>query len=287
MAFRTQPRSSDSNPASQTASRGALIALALTLVAITAAACVRRSERAAAPREFRVMTWNIHHGEGLDGRVDLERIAALIRSEKPDIVGLQEVDKGVTRTQGRDLPAEIAALTGMTPVFSKNINFQGGEYGNATLSRWPVVVATNHHYAMLREGEQRGLLQTTIDLGGRPLGFWNTHIDHRRDDSERVSNVQEIRRHLATSLMPVVLVGDFNDFPDSRVHRGLLEIFRDSWLEAGEGDGATFPAEPAGRRIDYIWIQRDAPLRARSIRVVKTDASDHWAVVADLVWDVK
>jgi endonuclease/exonuclease/phosphatase family metal-dependent hydrolase len=245
MAFRTQPRSSDSNPASQTASRGALIALALTLVAITAAACVRRSERAAAPREFRVMTWNIHHGEGLDGRVD------------------------------------------MTPVFSKNINFQGGEYGNATLSRWPVVVATNHHYAMLREGEQRGLLQTTIDLGGRPLGFWNTHIDHRRDDSERVSNVQEIRRHLATSLMPVVLVGDFNDFPDSRVHRGLLEIFRDSWLEAGEGDGATFPAEPAGRRIDYIWIQRDAPLRARSIRVVKTDASDHWAVVADLVWDVK
>ena len=59
------------------------------------------------------MTYNIHHGEGLDGRVDTARIAALIKQERADIVALQEVDKGVRRTALRDLTAELASLTGM------------------------------------------------------------------------------------------------------------------------------------------------------------------------------
>ncbi|MGZ5544081.1 MAG: endonuclease/exonuclease/phosphatase family protein, partial [Limisphaerales bacterium] len=108
---------------------------------------------------FRVMTYNIHHGEGLDHKVDLPRIAALIKREKADIVALQEVDKGVTRTDRRDLTAELAKLTGMTGVFSNNHYFQGGEYGNAILSRFPVLTLTNLHYQMLRKDEQRGVLQ--------------------------------------------------------------------------------------------------------------------------------
>src|SRR5688572_31668602 len=89
-------------------------------------------------RTFRVMTYNIHHGEGMDGKVDLERIAALIQNEQADIVALQEVDKGVERTARRDLGAELARLTGMQCVFSNNYHFQGGEYGNAVLTRFPI-----------------------------------------------------------------------------------------------------------------------------------------------------
>src|SRR5687768_9961267 len=69
---------------------------------------------------FRVMTYNIHHGEGVDGKLDLERIATLIQQERADLVALQEVDRGVTRTAKRDLAKELAELTDMHHVFGKN-----------------------------------------------------------------------------------------------------------------------------------------------------------------------
>lgn len=152
---------------------------------------------------FRVMTFNIHHGEGLDGQVDLPRIAEVIRRERADLVALQEVDKGVLRTARRDLSGELAALTGLTSVFSNNFHYQGGEYGNAVLSRFPVLSATNSQYQMLRTNEQRGILQLTLEIHGRQLIFMNTHIDYRQDDAERLQNVREIQalaeQHTRTS----------------------------------------------------------------------------------------
>src|SRR5947209_7660359 len=145
------------------------------------------------PKTFRVMTYNIHHGEGLDGKVDLLRISDVIKREQADIVALQEVDKGVARTARRDLPAELAALTGMTCVFSNNFHYQGGEYGNAVLTRFPIVRWTDAHYKMIRTGEQRGLLQLTLRVHGRELVFMNTHIDYRADDTERLMNITEIQ----------------------------------------------------------------------------------------------
>ena len=87
--------------------------LIATLVLLCFAGCASTSKQAS-PAVFRVMTYNIHHGEGLDGKVDLQRIAELIKREQADIVALQEVDKGVQRTARRDLPAELAALTGLS-----------------------------------------------------------------------------------------------------------------------------------------------------------------------------
>ena len=78
---------------------------------------------------FRVLTYNIHHGEGIEKKIDLQRIADLINREKADIVGLQEVDRGVERTARRDLPAELAQLTGMTVYFDRNIIHQGATMG--------------------------------------------------------------------------------------------------------------------------------------------------------------
>ena len=85
--------------------------LALLLVAALFGTGCQSAPNPPESKTFRVMTYNIHHGEGLDGKVDLLRIAQLIQAEGADIVALQEVDKGVERTQRRDLPAELAALT--------------------------------------------------------------------------------------------------------------------------------------------------------------------------------
>jgi endonuclease/exonuclease/phosphatase family metal-dependent hydrolase len=232
---------------------------------------------------FRVMTWNIHHGEGLDQQVDLKRIATLIREERADIIALQEVDKGVERTKKRDLPAELAALIGMSVVFSNNYSFQGGEYGNATLSRFPIVSAGNLHYQKVNEKEQRGLLRVVLDVKGRKLVFLNTHLDHRPADDARWSNAAEIEaatREL--EVMPVILCGDFNCPPESRVHERLSKMFADGWTLSEKAPGFTIPAEKPNRRIDYIWLRQNCGLTAKKAWVPESLASDHRPVIVEM-----
>ena len=238
---------------------------------------------AAEPATLRVMSYNIHHGEGLDQRLDLERIAKVITDARADIVGLQEVDRGCERTQKRDLPAELAQLTGMNVVFEKNIPYQGGEYGNAVLSRFPIKSSKNTHYKMLRPGEQRGVLQLVLEVHGRELLFMNTHIDYRPDDSERVMNAGELKGIVAAAgeKTPVILVGDFNTVPASRTHELVKAFLTDSWEVVGKGDGFTFPVRTPTKRIDYIWISKGTvePLK---MEVIRTEASDHLPIVAEL-----
>jgi endonuclease/exonuclease/phosphatase family metal-dependent hydrolase len=213
-------------------------------------------------RTIRVMTYNIHHGEGTDGKLDLERIADLIRRQKADVVALQEVDRGVERTGRRDLIAELATLTKMRYVFRKNIPYQGGEYGNAILSRFPVLEEANHHYKMLRPGEQRGLLRALLNVSGRKLLLLNTHIDYRPEDFERLSNVEEIAGILpGYGNVPVILCGDFNDVPNSRTHAKVKEIFVDSWEAVGTGEGPTYSSTRPEKRIDYVFVKKGANLK--------------------------
>ena len=233
-------------------------------------------------KTFRVMTYNIHHGAGLDGKVDLQRIADLIKREQADIVALQEVDKGVERTARRDCPAELAALTGMSCVFSNNLHFQGGEYGNAVLTRFPIKRWTNRHYKMLGPGEQRGLLQVVLEVQGRELVFLDTHLDARGDAAERLLSATELAEAVQPYRgRPMILCGDFNDTPGSRTHQKIAQTFADTWLVAGKGDGFTIPAEKPRKRIDFIWLSKEPPITALRVWVPESEASDHLPVVAE------
>jgi endonuclease/exonuclease/phosphatase family metal-dependent hydrolase len=230
-----------------------------------------------------VMTYNIRHGRGMDDRVDLERIARLIHEHRPDLVALQEVDQGVARTQGRDLPGELSRLTGMTVVFGKNIDHQGGDYGNAILSRHPVLASTNLHYRMLREGEQRGLLQTTIDLRGEQITFHSTHLDFRPDPAERLSNVVEIKA--ATDARPgqlTIVAGDFNDHPGGAVHDALKATFVDAWEQAGRGAGFTHSSTQPKSRIDYVFVRPVNGWKVTRAEVLPSLASDHLPLLVEL-----
>src|SRR5213078_999523 len=97
-----------------------------------------------APKQtLRVMTYNIHVGIGMDKKLDLARVAGVIKAQHPDLVGLQEVDRGVMRTQRLDEIVELAKLTRMDYAFAFNLNYQGGQYGVAILSRF-TIMATDH-----------------------------------------------------------------------------------------------------------------------------------------------
>jgi endonuclease/exonuclease/phosphatase family metal-dependent hydrolase len=246
-----------------------------TLLLSVAATCINLH----AADTFRVMTYNIHHGEGLDHKIDLPRIAELIKREKADIVALQEVDKGVKRTNGRDITAELSALTGMTGIFSNNFHFQGGEYGNAILTRFPVLTRTNLHYQMLYTNEQRGVLQLTLDVRGIQIYFTDTHIDFRPGDAERLKNVGELKQIVAAHHnLPTIICGDFNSPPNSTTHKAMSEILSDAWPLIGKGPGNSFPADGPDRRIDYAWISSGTIVPVRAW-VPKTEASDHLPVM--------
>lgn len=269
-----------------TQSRAALRTTLPSLAVFFLAACLwtgcQPAPKQSESHTFRVMAYNIHHAEGLDGKIDLLRIAELIKREGADLVALQEVDKGVERTARRDLPAELAELTGMTCVFSNNYNFQGGEYGNAVLTRFPVKRWTNTHFKKVNETEQRGIVQLILDVRGREIVFMATHIDHRPDDAARWSNVGEIEALINQYRgRPTIICGDFNDTPESRVCRRINELLDDTWTLAGNGDGFTIPAEKPRKRIDYIWISKDKSLVALKVWVPQSDASDHLPVMAE------
>ncbi len=234
------------------------------------------------PVTLRVMTYNMHHGEGLDGKVDLQRIADLIRREQADIVALQEVDKGTQRTDQRNFPTELATLTGLTCIFSNNYSFQGGEYGNALLTRFPVQTWTNTHLTRVTPGEQRGLLQAVVRVQGRELVVMDTHLDNVSDAERLLSAGQIIGIVESYRERPLVLCGDFNAQAGSSTYQKLRSRLADAWKLAGEGEGNTIPAKAPRQRSDYIWVGQTNLLRAVRAWVPKSEASDHLPVVAEL-----
>ena len=138
------------------------LVLACTLLAAMVAAAEGQPGRSPQPpstapssRTVTVLTFNIHHAEGTDGKVDVARIAKLIQDTHADVVGLQEVDRGVERTARRDLLKEIADLAGMRFAFGKNLDHQGGDYGNALLTTRPIVSVGNKPLPNTDGGEER------------------------------------------------------------------------------------------------------------------------------------
>jgi len=242
-----------------------------------------------APSTVRVLSYNIHHGEGMDGRIDLERLADVIRDTDADLVALQEVDRGVRRTNGVDQPARLAELTNMEAVFEKNIDYQGGEYGNAVLSRLPVVFHENHDLPQSLPDEQRGLLEVHVRLEGRSaarengghLIFFATHFDYHPDDGERMASVAMLRDLVEQrEQVPIIVAGDLNALPDSRVIAAATDFMIDVFAGAGQ-EGVTFPADEPVRRIDYILHNAHPGLRCVVRRVnPEPVASDHRPVLA-------
>ena len=251
--------------------------LALSCVLFPFAAAAVPSDEAT----VRVITFNIHHGVGLDEKLDLARIGALIQEQQADIVALQEVDRGVERTAKRDLPAELAALTGMHVYFDPNIRYQGGDYGNAVLTKFPIKQAKNSPLTMIGKGEQRGVIQLVLDVRGTDVLFMDTHLDSRKDEAERVGSVDELAQIIAAAgKMPVILCGDFNTAPKSQAHEKLKKVIDDTWELIGQGDGFSIPVGRPTKRIDYLWIS-PATIEPLQIKVLRSDASDHLPVFGE------
>lgn len=228
----------------------------------------------------RVLSYNIHHAEGVDGKLDVPRIAAIIESVKPDIVALQEVDSRVKRSANVDQAAELGRLTGMKHAFGGNIDLQGGKYGNAVLTKGDLSLVTNHRLPNIDNGEQRGVLEITVKLDGRPVRVLATHFDHRRDARERLESVKMVNQ-LADSQpsTPALLIGDLNASFDSEVLQRATAV----WQPTNKQSMPTIPVALPERQIDFVLtFPRDAWEVVEARVLDEAVASDHRAIFVEL-----
>lgn len=231
-----------------------------------------------------VLTYNIHHAEGLDQRLDLERIAGVIRASGADLVALQEVDKGAKRSGGVDQAAELARLTGMHAVYGPAMPFQGGQYGDAVLSRWPI---TSSRVVDLpwKEGGQReprvAVSATTNVPGAGAVEFISTHWDHTRAPSDREAQAHAVNEAWREAGKRTILAGDFNCEPGSPP----MEILSREWtLLSGTGPAApTCCGETPRKTIDHVLVKAPDRWRVLEHRVMDEPvASDHRPVLVKL-----
>lgn len=236
------------------------------------------------PGSLRVMTYNMHHGRGTDKIINLLRVADVIRKAHPDLVALQEVDIRTSRSGGVDQLEEIARLTKMYGRFAKARDYDGGEYGQAVLSRWPVESLQVHLLPGPSEEEQRIAWMASISPGG-PLPeilFVGTHL-HHKDEPLRLQQTKKLLQLLdeQPTSRSAVLLGDLNAEPGSKVMRAVLE----KWQDTTSHEDLTFPSGNPIKKIDWILVPGGGGWRIAGAKVIdESVASDHRPVVAELEW---
>jgi endonuclease/exonuclease/phosphatase family metal-dependent hydrolase len=253
---------------------------------------------AAAP--LKVMTFNIHHGEGTDNRFDLPGIAAIIRESGADIVGLQEVDQRTTRSGRVDQLNVIAEHLGFYYAFGPHFPYMGGNYGLGVLSRYPIVTYRVYPLPTAPGVEAKSLLQATVDINGTLIDVFVIHFEVR-NEAVRQAQADEASAIAARSQLPAVFMGDFNALPNSSFLHPLRYWMLDTYVSARflaqaalmEKDppeesmyaagGATWPAEAPVNRADMIWATAHwKPAQGHPVRTMASERSDHMAVVATL-----
>ncbi len=248
-------------------------------VAVAVLVAVLGGSAPAAETTLRVLSYNIHHCRGTDGRVDLPRIAAVIRGSEADIVCLQEVDDRTARTGGVDQTAELARLTGLHGEFGHQIDYQGGRYGQAILSRTPLEEPQVHVLPGDPMSETRIAFVAHTDVAGHSLVIVGTHL-HHLDPEVRLAQAEAIAA-LDLGSGPMILGGDLNAVPESPPLAALLRI----WESATPEPLATFPAGSPSRQIDFILARPANLLEPQTARVLDEPvASDHRPLLVEFTF---
>lgn len=243
-------------------------------------------------QSLRVMTYNIYGARATSpaNAADLDAIAEVIRRQNPDFVTLNEVDVFTNRT-GKDVhqARDLAEKLGMEWHFSKAIDRDGGEYGDAVLSKYPILEKRSYRLPCAAEqpGEDRSLCVIRVQIDGKDLYVASTHLDHLSGDASRLVQATEIRRIRDTELEGyLILCGDLNAIPSSNVIATMTSFLTNT----GPIDQYTFPSDDPSRKIDYIMYAPIEHFGVQNCQVVSrgdqqvggVDASDHRPVIADI-----
>lgn len=233
---------------------------------------------------IKVMTYNIHHANppSTDSLIDIDSIVQVIRMQSPDLVALQEVDQFTRRSLGQDQARIIAEKLGMNYFFAKAMDYDGGAYGQAILSRFPITATAVHRLPADAKfiGEPRIVGEATIQLpSGTALRFATVHLDAQRGDENRLLQAKAISRLVAAEESPMIIAGDFNAVVSSEPMRVLDKVFTNSCTSCD----FTIPVLKPSKTIDFILLDRRKAWTIISHQTIKERyASDHFPVVTIL-----
>ncbi|MBW7990963.1 MAG: hypothetical protein FVQ84_13235 [Planctomycetes bacterium] len=233
------------------------------------------------PCRISVLTYNIYHGADANGNSNLDAVAGIINSLGPDLVALQEVDNKTTRAKGLDLTSELSQRTGMKGIFGKAMDYAGGGYGEAVLTRHPIIYTKNNLLPHTPNAEPRAALEIQIELpSGEKVVFVGTHLDHVRDPTNRMNQSNRIKELYQDYDLPIILSGDLNAAPGS----DPINLLSEQWFYAAQDDPQpTSPSVRPRRKIDYIMYKPKDRWKVIEVRVIDEKvASDHCPVFAVL-----
>jgi endonuclease/exonuclease/phosphatase family metal-dependent hydrolase len=254
------------------------------------------------PIPVRLVTFNTHHGVGDDDRHDLPRLATLLASVDADVICLQEVDRYFgDRSEDVDQALLLSRALDMQLAWGPAIDdprpgdAPPRQYGNALLSRLPILVSDVHR--LPGTGEPRSALRTMLELDGGTLWVTATHLT-TRSAQERREQVAALAALHTDGMAAGVIVGDFNTDPDAGELDPLRERFTDGWhlAQAREDHpagtarwrfwqaeaGNTHPARSPHRRIDQAWVSSGVSVAAAQV-LDAGGASDHLPLMVDLL----
>ena len=227
---------------------------------------------------LRILSYNIKHGYGMDGKVDLSRSAELIKRLNPDLVALQEIDNSTERTKKVDQAKELGRMTDMHPVFGRFFDYQGGEYGMAVLSKNKPSEVKNHRLPDGREPRTSLAITVAPMEDGPEVVFAGIHFYATAE--ERLAQAKRLLDILKNETRPVILAGDFNSRPGSDV----MKLFADTWTIPDKGeDRLTIPSDRPRSEIDFIMFRNLDGWKVKKIDVLEEPlVSDHRPVLLEL-----
>ena len=259
--------------------------LLFPIIGISIVSCSKYNVRGVSnpDRIVKIMTYNTHHCNPptKPDVIDIDGIAAAIKSENPDIVALQEIDVNNTRSGYQDEADILAEKLGYSSYyFARAIDFAGGYYGIAILSRYKL--SETQTYKLPTDsatgGEPRVVAMASLTLPGhKKIHFACTHLDAQREHVNRILQIEEIMNITAASKNSLIIAGDFNAAPETEVIKKLDKNF----IRTCSTCEITIPGSK--RAIDFIAYRRDANFKVISHKVLSNiKASDHYPVVAEL-----
>ena len=234
--------------------------------------------------DLRVMSYNIHHANPPSQKdsIDIEAIVNTIKKQDPDLVALQEIDENTERSGPGNQAEIIAKKLKMNFFFGKAIDFDGGSYGVAILSKYSLQeekvykLPTNPGTG----GEPRVLALAQVKLpNGKLLKFGSTHLDAQKENTNRVLQIKEIAEISSKEELPLIIAGDFNASPGSKV----ISLLDEELTRTCNNCEPTIPVNNPLRAIDFITYTPKQNFLMKDHKVIdETYASDHLPVMATL-----
>lgn len=233
---------------------------------------------------LKVMSYNIRHANppSKPKFIDLDAIVAVIKAQNPDVVALQEVDVNTIRSGGIDQAKIIAQKLGMHYFFGKALDYDGGDYGVAILSRFPLEDASAVPLPSVAgtNAEPRVVAFATVLISKKQrLIFASTHLDEKGNPQNRLLQLEKIAQVKGGVKLPFIIAGDFNATPGSETIQRLDALFTRTCKDCAP----TFPVLNPSKTLDFIGYAPAARFKVVSHQVIQeTYASDHLPIVAEI-----